>query len=232
MKLLKQRSTNKILMSETSLSQSVDETFNSKITHHDSIIRLGRIADIIFALAMAQCFFAVDFPVTIDHPTNSEVIQFLLSQIKPLMSYALAFVIVGFYWVDNINQFKHYKQTDTIHSSLYLFYLMAMFLIPYADTLAVYFPNSATVKVCFSINTALIGFFSCLNWLYATHHNKLVSPDLERKTIIAMAWRIAIEPIFSLLTIGIAILMPSWWEYFWFLLPIPYLLHERLFGKS
>ncbi len=200
--------------------------------HHNSIIRLGRIADIIFALAMAQCFFAVDFPVKFDHPTNSEAIRFLLTQIKPLISYGLAFVIVGFYWVDNINQFKHYKKTDTIHSSLYLLYLMMMFLIPYADTLVVYFPESPLIKICFSINTALIGFLSYLNWTYATYKNKLVAHDLDQKTIIATRWKIAIEPIFSLLTIVVAVINQSWWEYVWFLLPIPYLLNERIFGKS
>ncbi|EAZ92694.1 TMEM175 family protein [Crocosphaera chwakensis] len=201
-------------------------------SYHGSIIRLGRIADIIFALAMAQCFFAVDFPAKFDHPTNSEAIQFLLTQIKPLISYGLAFIIVGFYWLDNINQFKHYQRTDTIHSSLYLLYLMMMFLIPYADTLVVYFPESAMVKICFSINTALIGFLSCLNWTYATYKNKLVAYDLDKKTIIATRWKIAIEPVFSLLTILVAIINQSWWEYVWFLLPIPYLWNERIFGKS
>jgi uncharacterized membrane protein len=212
-----------------SAHQSGNETQDD---NQDSITRLGRIADIIFALAMAQCFFAVDFPVKFQHPSNSQAIAFLLGQIKPLTSYALAFVIVGFYWVDNINQFKHYKRTDAIHSSLYLLYLMGMFLIPYADTLVIYFPDSAIVKICFSINTALIGFLSCINWIYATYKNKLVAHDLDQKTIIATRWKIAIEPIFSLLTIGVAIIDQAWWEYVWFLLPIPYLWNERIFGKS
>ena len=226
-------------------SQSINLTKNNKIIdlpqdhsqdenaiNDNSIIRLGRIADIIFALAMAQCFFAVEFPVTFDHPTNSEAIGFLLTQIKPLISYGLAFIIVAFYWVDNINQFKHYERTDTIHSSLYLLYLMMMFIIPYADTLVIYFPESPLIKICFSINTALIGFLSYLNWNYATYRNKLVAHNLEKKIIIATRWKIAIEPIFSLLTIAVAIINQSWWEYIWFLLPIPYLLNERIFGKS
>jgi hypothetical protein len=41
-----------------------------------------------------------------------------------------------------------------------------------------------------------------------------------------------IEPIFSLLTIGVAIIDQAWWEYVWFLLPIPYLWIEKIFGKS
>ena len=189
----------------------------------NSITRLGRIADIIFALAMAQCFFAVDFPVTIQHPTDFEAISFLVSQIKPLISYGFAFVIVGFYWIDNINQFKNYKKTDPVHSSFYLLYLMGMFLIPYSDTLVIYFPNSAIVKICFSINTAFIGLMSFINWNYATQKYRLVNQDISDATISETSRKILIEPLFSLLTIGVAIIDQSWWEFVWFLLPIPYL---------
>ena len=199
---------------------------NNSSVHQNSIIRLGRIADIIFALAMAQCFFAVDFPVTIKHPTDSEAIRFLISQIKPLTSYALAFIIVGFYWIDNINQFKHYEKTDTFHSSIYLLYLMGMFLIPYSDTLVIYFPNSAIVKVCFSINTAFIGLMSFMTWNYATQKGRLVNQDLSDETVSKTRRKILIEPVFSLFTVVVAVIAQSWWELVWFLLPIPYLLSD------
>ncbi|WP_427162701.1 TMEM175 family protein [Aliinostoc sp. HNIBRCY26] len=198
----------------------------------EAITHLGRVADIIFALAMAQCFLALDFPEKLQRPTNSEVIAFLLAQITPLTSYAIAFVIVGFYWLDHIKQFKYYKKSDTIHISLYLLYLMGMFLIPYSDTLVIYFPDNAIVKICFSINTTFIGLMSFLNWTYATHKHRLIFDEVSSKTIITTRWRILIEPIFSLLTIGVAILDQNWWEYVWFLLPIPYLWVEHIFGKG
>jgi uncharacterized membrane protein len=199
---------------------------NNSAAPENSITRLVRIADIIFALAMAQCFFAVDFPTQIDHPTNAQAIAFLLDQIKPLMSYAIAFIIVGFYWIDNINQFKYYQKTDSVHSFLYLLYLMWMFLIPYSDTLAIYFPDSGLVKIWFSINTAFIGLLSFLNWTYATHDRRLVDRELDPAIIVSTRWKILIEPIFSLLTIAVAAFYPDWWEYVWFLLPIPYFWND------
>jgi uncharacterized membrane protein len=210
----------------------LNEIQENKLANQNSIFRLSRIADIIFALAMAQCFFAVDFPVKFDHPTNSQAITFLREQIKPLISYIIAFVIVGFYWIDNLNQFKYYKKTDSVHSFIYLLYLMGMFLIPYCDTLVIYFPDNALVKICFSINTTFIGLLSCLNWIYATHKLRLVAYDLDYKMIISTRWRILIEPLFSLLTIGVALIDQSWWEYVWFLLPIPYFLNDKIFVSS
>jgi len=210
----------------------MNEDKNNNFAQKEPIDHLQRIADIIFALAMAECFLALDFPEKLQQPTDSEVVAFLLAQIKPLTSYAIAFVTVGFYWLEHIKQFKYYKQADTIHISLYLLYLMGIFLIPYSDTLVIYFPENALVKICFSVNTAFIGLISFINWNYATYKHRLIADDLNSEIIISTRWKILIEPIFSLLTIGVAIIDQGWWEYVWFLLPIPYLWTERIFGKD
>jgi uncharacterized membrane protein len=198
----------------------------------NSMLRLGRIADIIFALAMAQCFFALDLPQDFKHPRDSEAIGFLLSQLKPLTSYTIGFIIIGYYWLDHIKQFRYFKKVDDIHISLYLLYLMSMFLIPYTNTLVIYFPENAIVKICLSVNTAFIGLVSFLNWTYATHHHRLVSADLDNITIESTKRRILIEPVFSLMTIILAIIDQTLWDYVWLLLPIPYIAIERIYKKD
>jgi hypothetical protein len=108
-----------------------------------------------------------------------------------------------------------------------------MFLIPYTNTLVIYFPENAIVKICLSTNTALIGLVSWVNWTYATHHHRLVSPNLDNLTIESTKRRILIEPIFSLITIVAAIVNQTLWDYIWFLLPIPYILTEKIYsGKD
>jgi uncharacterized membrane protein len=209
----------------------------NELSENDSIqkkylLRLGRIADIIFGLAMAQCFFALDFPQDLKHPRDSEVISFLLSQLKPIASYTIAFIIIGYYWLDHIKQFRYFQKVDDIHISLYLLYLMSMFLIPYTNALVIYFPDNAIVKICLSANTALIGLISFVNWIYATHHHRLVSPLLDDITIQSTRRRILIEPVFSLMTIVAAIVNQTLWDYVWFLLPIPYILTERIYGSK
>jgi uncharacterized membrane protein len=210
----------------------MNELQDNEFAQKDSILRLGRIADIIFALAMAQCFFAIDFPHDISHPKDTEVIEFLLSQAKPLTSYAIAFVIIGYYWLDNIKQFRYFRKVDDIHISLYLLYLMSMFLIPYTDALVIYFPENMIVKICLSANTALIGLVSFMSWNYATRHRRLVYSDLSDKDILLVQRRILIEPIFSLITIVAALINQTLWDYIWFLLPIPYVLIEMIYKED
>jgi uncharacterized membrane protein len=210
----------------------MDELPEDNFAQGNLMFRLGRIADIIFAFAMAQCFFYLDFPQDFNHPRDSETIEFLLSQLKPLASYTIGFIIIGYYWLDHIKQFRYFKKVDDLHISIYLLYLMSMFLIPYTNTLVIYFPENAIVKICLSANTAFIGLVSFLNWTYATHHHRLVAADLDDLTIESTKRRILIEPVFSLMTIVLATIDQTLWDYIWLLLPIPYIAIEKIYMKD
>lgn len=196
------------------------------------IRHLGRVADIIFALAMAQCILGFQVPETAKSFTEKEVFDFLLAQLEPLTAYAVAFIVVGFYWIDHVKRFRYYKQTNEIHLWICLLYLMGLFLIPYSNALVIFFAENLVAKVWFSTNTAFIGFLSFLNWVYATHQHRLIETELDDKTITTTRWNALVEPVFSLLTIGVALIDQAWWDYVWFLLPIPYFLIEKLLKQS
>lgn len=124
------------------------------------IRHLGRVAGIIFALAMAQCILGFQVPETAKSFTEKEVFDFLLAQLEPLTAYAVAFIVVGFYWIDHVKRFRYYKQTNEIHLWICLLYLMGLFLIPYSNALVIFFAENLVAKVWFSTNTAFIGFLS------------------------------------------------------------------------
>lgn len=218
---------NLFLPSEQSKNDLLDEKqFISK----EMLSHLGRVADIIFALAMAQCFLIFQAPETTRTLTDQEIIDFLLAQLKPLSAYAVAFIVVGFYWIEHIKRFRYYRKANELHFWLHLLHLMGTFLIPYSNMLNMYFPENLIIKACFSIHTTLIGLLAVVSWLYATHKNRLVDADLDRNTINLISYNALVEPVFSLLTIGVLFIDQSWWDYVWFLLPIPYLLIEKRFN--
>lgn len=209
-----------------------DHAHFDNVHSRDMLSHLGRVADIIFALAMAQCFLAFQEPETTKAFTDQEIVEFLLAQLKPLSAYTIAFVVVGFYWLEHIKRFKHYKKENELHVWLQLLYLMGMFLVPYSNTLQMYFPDNSLVKACFSVNTAFIGFLGLGSWLYATHQHRLVDPQLDSSTIQLISCNALIEPVFSLLTIGVLFIDQSWWDYVWFLLPIPYIVVEKFVKRA
>lgn len=207
--------------------QQSDESISKEMLAH-----LGRVADIIFALAMAQCILIFQEPETAKAFTDQEIVEFLFAQLKPLSAYTVAFIVVGFYWIEHIKRFKHYQKTNETHFWLQLLYLMGMFLIPYSNTLIMYFSENAIVKACVSLNIAFVGFLAFISWIYATHQHRLISPDLDKKTIGLISYHALIEPVFSMLTIGVLFVNESWWDYVWFLLPIPYILIDKLFNRT
>lgn len=196
------------------------------------IRHLGRLSDTIFALAMALTIFGFDFPSLTASMSISEINDFLLSQLDTLGNYLITFAILAFYWIDHVKQFSYYQRTNEIHLWLYLAYLMCLFIIPYSNVLIMSLPQNVAIQISYSINVFLIGFFSYLNWVYATHKHRLVNENLDNTTIKYIRITSLIEPTVALITIIVAFLKPSLWDISWASVIIFYILTETFVKKS
>jgi uncharacterized membrane protein len=205
---------------------------NQNNTSTNMILHLGRLSDTIFALAMALTIFGFDFPKFATSINNTEIDQFLILQLEPLGNYLITFVILAFYWIDHVKQFSYYQRTNEIHLWLYLAYLMCLFIIPYSNVLIAYFPQNAIIQISYSINVFIIGFFSFLNWTYATYKHKLVDENLDINTIKYIRITSLIEPTVALITIIVALIKPSLWDISWASVIIFYILAETFIKKS
>lgn len=83
---------------------------NNESNSKSMIYHLSRLTDIIFALAMALTILEFELPESTQLLTNKETNNFLLTQLKMLSSYVIAFITLSFYWIDHIQQFKYYKK--------------------------------------------------------------------------------------------------------------------------
>lgn len=191
------------------------------------IKHLSRLADSIFALAMGLTVLGFKLPETATSMTDTEVNNFLLAQLNPLVTYLSTFLLVAFYWIDHTQQFAYYRKTNTIQLWFYVMYLMCLLIVPCSNALIVYFSNNSTTKILFSLNIFLIGIFSFIIWSYATNEHRLVDANLDKRTIRATKIKSLIEPLFSLLTIVVALFNQSLWDYVWFLIIIPYIFVEK-----
>ncbi|MEA5597501.1 TMEM175 family protein [Rivularia sp. UHCC 0363] len=196
------------------------------------IHHLSRLSDTIFALAMALTIFGFDFPKFATSINNSEINEFLLSQLEPLGNYLITFAILAFYWIDHVKQFSYYQRTNEVHLWLYLIYLMCLFIVPYSNVLIMNFPQSSVVQICYSINIFLIGLFSFLNWTYATYKHKLVDINLDDTAIQYIRITSLIEPTVALITIIVALLIPSLWDISWVSVIFLYIIVEMFIKKS
>jgi len=172
--------------------------------------RLTRLSDIIFAVAMT-ILALVSNPIPLN-PSPEAVTQSLLQQLPSLGIYATTFVTIAFYWFTHVNQFKHYQNTDAVHTFLSLFALLFVVLLPYASDLSESYDNVFAIDVFYSLSAIGIGIFSTAAWIYGTYNQRLVAPDLSDETIRHIRQESYIEPTIYLLAIGIGWLVPGSWE--------------------
>jgi hypothetical protein len=94
------------------------------------------------------------------------------------------------------------------------------------------FPKNLMVKVWFSVNICLIGILSFISWTYATYNHRLVDLTLDKSIVVGTKVKALIEPVFALVSIGVAYLNQALWDYMWLLIPVVYFLAERFLKKS
>ncbi|BAY90820.1 hypothetical protein FDUTEX481_02003 [Tolypothrix sp. PCC 7601] len=209
-----------------------DKMIPTNKNNSESILSLARLSDSIFAFAMALMVIAFDLPEDAKGMTDGDINGFLFSQLKPLGTYAITFVLVATYWISHSRQLKYLKITDENHLWISVAYLMVLFLVPLSNDLVMTFPDSFLVKVWFSLDIAAIGFISWISWSYATGDRKLVDSDLDDATIRSIKIKALIEPICALISIGVAYINQELWDYFWVLLFFAYSPLEKYFNKS
>ncbi|MEO1372756.1 MAG: TMEM175 family protein [Cyanobacteria bacterium J06635_10] len=164
--------------------------------------RLSRLSDIIFAVAMT--IMALTFePLPQQDMTPQEVTAFVQQQLPSLGVYILTFIGIAFYWITHLQQFRYYKQTDTVHIWLTLLSLLFVVLLPYANDLSTIYDGVLIIQCFYSLSAAGLGIFSTAAWIYATKNRRLVSPDLSDITIRQIRQESYVEPIVSLLAIGV-----------------------------
>ncbi|MGD1914138.1 MAG: TMEM175 family protein [Rivularia sp. (in: cyanobacteria)] len=190
--------------------------------------RLSRLSDIIFAVAMT--IMALTFePLPQKEMTPQEVTAFVQQQLPSLAVYILTFVGIAFYWITHLQQFRYYKQTDTVHIWLTLLSLLFVVLLPYANDLSTVYDGVFLIQCFYSLSAAGVGIFSTASWIYATKNRRLVSPDLSDQAIRQIRQESYVEPIVSLLAIVGALIHPLGWI-LTFILGFPFIfLIQRLF---
>jgi uncharacterized membrane protein len=194
----------------------------------NTLKHLARLSDFIFALAMALTFLRFDLPENAEMLAKVEIDRFLVSQLKPLGTYLITFVLVAGYWIAHAQQFSCYKRTNETHLWIYTLYLMCLFLVPYSNELALVFSSNPIAKICYAVNISLIGFLSFVSWNYATYQHRLVDENLDAQTITAMKVNTLIEPICAMVAIVIAMFAPAWSDLAWLLFPFVYFTLRKL----
>jgi len=189
--------------------------------------RLFTITDLIFAPGMTLMVFTIELPQIHEEMSDSEVTNELLLQVENMFIYLITFIIMGIYWIKNVDQSKYLTKTSTTHLMFSLIYFAFILLLPFASQMMSVFPDNFPIRAFYSIDMFLAGVFSYLARSYATHDHRLIKKKIDPEIINGVKKDILTEPIIGLIAMAMAYFKPVLWDITFLAIPLAFFFRGR-----
>ncbi len=198
-----------------------------------SVRRLERVADIIFGVSFLLLLVTIDLAVF--HSDSAEAAYaYLWKNINQTLGFAISYLVIAYYWISHQKYLGYIKRTNTTHSFIELFYLMAIAGMPVNNHFIATFPNELAPRFAISMDILFAGLLSYFSWRYATKGNRLIDPEEITPDVAGeMSRQALVMPSVAIIAAGAALLHPFAWDLILFigpLLAIPLL--KRIGRKS
>lgn len=165
--------------------------------------RLESLTDGIFAFAMTLLVTSLILPRS--SLVTQTAAQSLLLLIPDFYHYIIAFFVLAAFWTAHHMQFSHLKFIDRTFLFMSIVGLFCVTLIPFTTSFIGDFDGDAVATIAFEVSLLILGLVFTLQWVYATHNNRLVSPDFPMARKMYSIRRNLIVPFVSLFGIGLAL---------------------------
>jgi uncharacterized membrane protein len=193
--------------------------------------RLEALSDGIFAFAMTLLVIGLSVPdkATLV-PSNAYALQVLLGLYSGFMHYALAFLILGAFWLSQHVQFHSVRTPDKIFTWINLVTLMFVALLPFSASFSGAFSGVPVGAMVFESNLLLIGIGLSVQWWYATNDHWLTEATLKPAYIRKIRFRNLVVPAVSIVGILFALAGNTWSTAIYMTLPVVFYCVEYTFG--
>jgi len=207
------------------------EETNGSDGSHLTKSRLEALSDGIFAFAMTLLVIGLSVPdkATLV-PSNAYALQVLINLYSVFIHYALAFLILGAFWLSQHMQFHSVRTPDKIFTWINLVTLMFVALLPFSASFSGAFSGVPVGAMVFESNLLVIGTGLSLQWWYATSGNRLTESTLKPAYIRKIRFRNLVVPAVSIVGIMFALAGNTWSTAIYMTLPIVFYCVEYTFG--
>jgi uncharacterized membrane protein len=112
--------------------------------------------------------------------TNTQLASQLAGMWHEYLAYILSFLVIGTFWMAHHRKYRYIIRYDNRLLFLNLLMLMVIAFIPFPSSIISKYPDrSATIFYALTMATA--GILLAGNWWYASHHNRLIDPNLDAR---------------------------------------------------
>ena len=162
--------------------------------------RVEALSDGIFAIAMTILVLGFKLPSLPSSAPNTQVAPALFALWPNFVTYAVAFIGVGVYWILHHMVFHVVRTVDRTLLWLSILFFMFLCVLPFSVQLMNQFPRAEITPVLFGVNLAIVGWLLNFQWMYVLAHPQMMNETLSKTYRETVGFRVALAPMAATLT--------------------------------
>jgi uncharacterized membrane protein len=157
--------------------------------------RLEALTDGVFAIVMTLLVLEITVPQLSHSEAATELPRELLQLWPVVLSYVTSFIVLGFFWIVNHEQYHYTRHANRTLFWITIFYLMFIAFVPFSTALLGEYGDQQISVIIYGINIIIAGSWVNLTWWYATKDHRLVDNDLDSEFVRMMSRRLLVGPL-------------------------------------
>jgi uncharacterized membrane protein len=172
--------------------------------------RVALFSDAVFAIAITLLVLELKVPEPETVRLAGGLGQALIHQIPRFFAFLISFAVIGNYWTLHHLMFRRLRRCDDGLVALNLMLLFFVAFLPFPVALFGSFRRDPVAIGAYATSIALAGLSLNLLWWYAAGKRRLVAPDLDRRVVRYVQFRLAVVAIAFTVSLPFAFLIPNW----------------------
>jgi uncharacterized membrane protein len=190
--------------------------------------RIVFLTDGVYAIVMTLLVLEIAVPqLTHSEAAAGELLKQLFELWPVVLSYAMSFIILGFFWIYHHDQFHYIKRADRVFSWITIFYLMFIAFIPFSTALIGEYYDQQISVIVYGINIAIVAVWAYIQWWYAAKDHRLIDVDLDPTFVKTMSRRSFVGPILYLIAVALSFIGNEASLIMYIAIPLYYLVPAR-----
>jgi len=162
--------------------------------------RIEALSDGIFAIVMTLLILELHVPKLPPIAPNVEVTPALVALWPKFVSYLVAFVSLGIFWVAHHIMYHMIRRADRTLLWLNIVFFMFVSMLPFSTSVLNAFPRALVAPLLFGVNLAIVGWLLFLQWAYVSWQGGMLAAFVTSEYRASVKFRMLIVPIATTLT--------------------------------
>ena len=162
--------------------------------------RIEALSDGIFAIVMTLLILELHVPKLAATAANVEVTAALFGLWPKFVSYLVAFVSLGIFWIAHHIMYHAIHRADRMLLWLNIVFFMFVSLPPFSTGVLNAFPRALIAPYLFGANLALVGWLLFFQWIYVNSQPSMLATFVTHEYRVTVKSRMLAVPIATTLT--------------------------------